>query len=55
MNFFDLSFLKDLIYVNISVGISCALCSDGAFFNLQPMYLYHLGFSKVNILQNVIR
>lgn len=47
VDFLDLNLFKDLIYVNIALGISFALYSDTAFFTLQPMYLFELGFSKV--------
>lgn len=47
VDFLDLTLLKDMIYVNIVLGISFALYSDVAFFTLQPVYLFYLGFSKV--------
>lgn len=43
----DLTLLSDPVYVNIVMGLSFALYSDVAFFTLQPMYLFHLGYSKV--------
>jgi len=46
VDFLDLTLLKDVIYVNIVLGISFALYSDVAFFTLQPVYLFYLGFSK---------
>lgn len=46
VNFLDLTLLKDLIYVNIAIGLTMSLYSDGAFFILLPMYLFDLGFSK---------
>lgn len=49
VNSLDLSFLKEPIYLNISLGIALASCSDESFFSLQPMYMYELGFSKVTI------
>lgn len=49
VDFLDLTLFKDLIYVNIALGISFALYSDTAFFILQPMFLFELGFSKVSI------
>lgn len=48
IDFLDLTLLNDLVYVNIVLGISFALYSDVAFFTLQPMYLFELGFSKVS-------
>lgn len=47
VDFLDLTLLKDPIYVNIVLGISFALYSDLAFFTLQPMYLFMIGFGKV--------
>lgn len=47
VDFLDLTLLKDMIYVNIVLGISFALYSDVAFFTLQPLYLFYLGYSKV--------
>lgn len=47
VDFLDLTLLKDMVYLNIVLGISFALYSDNAFFTLQPMYLFELGFSKV--------
>lgn len=49
VDFLDLTLFKDLIYVNIALGMSFALYSDTAFFTLQPMYLFELGFSKVKL------
>lgn len=48
VNFLDLTLLKDLVYLNIVLGISFALYSDNSFFTLQPMYLFELGFSKAD-------
>lgn len=50
VDFLDLTLFKDLIYVNIALGISFALYSDTAFFTLQPMYLFELGFTQVSQL-----
>lgn len=47
VDFLDLTLLNDLVYVNIVLGISFALYSDVAFFTLQPLYLFNLGYSKV--------
>lgn len=47
VDFLDLTLLKDLVYVNIVLGISFALYSDTSFFTIQPMYLFELGFTKV--------
>lgn len=49
VEFLDLRLLKNPIYVNIVVGISLAHYSDIAFFTLQPIYLFLLGFSKVGL------
>uniref|UniRef100_A0A0A1WGI3 Monocarboxylate transporter 9 n=1 Tax=Zeugodacus cucurbitae TaxID=28588 RepID=A0A0A1WGI3_ZEUCU len=46
VDFLDLELLKKPIYVNIVLGISFALYSDIAFFTLQPLYLFELGFTK---------
>nr|XP_014097240.2 monocarboxylate transporter 9 [Bactrocera oleae] len=46
VNFLDLKLLKKPIYLNIVLGISFALYSDIAFFTLQPLYLFELGFTK---------
>lgn len=51
VDFLDLTLLNDFVYVNIVLGISFALYSDVAFFTLQPMYLFHLGYSKVCMRQ----
>lgn len=34
--------------MNIVLGISFTLYSDTSFFTIQPMYLFELGFTKVN-------
>lgn len=47
IDFLDLTLLKKPIYVNIVLGISFALYSDIAFFTLQPLYMFELGFNKV--------
>ncbi|XP_001869607.2 monocarboxylate transporter 9 [Culex quinquefasciatus] len=49
IDFLDLTLLKDPIYVNIVLGISFALYSDLAFFTLQPMYLFMIGFGKPDV------
>uniref|UniRef100_A0A1Q3FJ07 Putative monocarboxylate transporter n=1 Tax=Culex tarsalis TaxID=7177 RepID=A0A1Q3FJ07_CULTA len=49
VDFLDLTLLKDLIYVNIVLGISFAIYSDLAFFTLQPMYLFMIGFGKPDV------
>ncbi|XP_053696195.1 monocarboxylate transporter 7 [Sabethes cyaneus] len=49
VDFLDLTLLKDPIYVNIVLGISFALYSDLAFFTLQPMYLFMIGFTKPDV------
>lgn len=48
VDFLDLTLFNDLVYVNIALGMSFALYSDTAFFTLQPMYLFELGFSKTD-------
>ncbi|XP_036337001.1 monocarboxylate transporter 13 [Rhagoletis pomonella] len=48
VNFLDLTLLQLPIYVNIVLGISFALYSDIAFFTLQPLYLFELGFTKAD-------
>lgn len=47
VDFLDLTLLKDLVYLNIVLGLSFALYSDNSFFILEPMYLFELTFSKV--------
>lgn len=47
VDFLDLNLVKDPVYMNLVLGISFVLYSDTAFFTLQPMYLFELGFSKV--------
>lgn len=47
VDFLDLTLLKDMIYVNMVLGVSFALYSDVAFFTLQPLYLFDLEYSKV--------
>jgi MFS transporter, MCT family, solute carrier family 16 (monocarboxylic acid transporters), member 9 len=47
VDFLDLKLLQDPVYLNIVLGISFANYSDTAFFTIQPMYLFMLGFSKV--------
>ncbi|XP_062564632.1 monocarboxylate transporter 7 [Armigeres subalbatus] len=49
VDFLDLTLLRDPIYVNIVLGISFALYSDLAFFTLQPMYLFMIGFGKPDV------
>lgn len=46
VDFLDLTLLKDLVYVNIAIGVTMSLYSDGGFFILLPMYLFDLGYSK---------
>ncbi|XP_055611499.1 monocarboxylate transporter 7 [Uranotaenia lowii] len=49
VDFLDLTLLKDPIYVNIVLGISFALYSDLAFFTLQPMYLFMIGYNRPDV------
>lgn len=44
VDFLDLTLMKDLIYVNIAIGISCGLFSDNIFTSILPLYLKSLGF-----------
>lgn len=44
VDFLDLTLMKDLIYVNIAIGISCGLFSDNIFTSILPLYLNSLGF-----------
>lgn len=53
VDFLDLTLLEDFVYVNIVLGISFALYSDTSFFTIQPMYLFELGFAKVNSRENL--
>lgn len=48
VDFLDLTLVKDIVYMNLALGVSFALYSDTAFFTLQPMYLFELGFSKAD-------
>lgn len=48
VDFLDLTLLKDVIYVNIALGMSFALYSDVMFFTIQPLYLFQLEFTKVS-------
>lgn len=54
VDFLDLTLLNDPVYVNIVLGISFALYSDMAFFTLQPLYLFELGYSKVFLLHTIV-
>lgn len=47
VDFLDLRLLKDMVYLNIVLGLTFALFADHFFFVLQPMYLYDLKISKV--------
>lgn len=44
IDFLDLTLLKDPIYVNIAIGVTCGLFSDNMFTSILPMYLKSLGF-----------
>ncbi|XP_017036463.1 monocarboxylate transporter 7 [Drosophila kikkawai] len=48
VDFLDLTLLKKPVYVNIVLGITFALYSDITFFTMQPVYLFELGYSKVD-------
>lgn len=48
VDFLDLTLFSDLIYLNMVLGMSFAMYSDTAFFTLQPLYMFELGFSKAN-------
>ncbi|XP_067000668.2 monocarboxylate transporter 13 isoform X2 [Anabrus simplex] len=47
---FDLSLLKDPVYINITIGVCFTNLSDITFFALEPIYLEQiLGFTKAAI------
>lgn len=46
-DFLDLTIAKDLVYLNIALGITFSILSDTTFNTLFPMYLFELKFSKV--------
>ncbi|XP_055300651.1 monocarboxylate transporter 14-like [Sitodiplosis mosellana] len=46
IDFLDLTLFKDLVYVNMVLGVSFGLYSDNAFFTLLPLYLFELNFPK---------
>ncbi|XP_034474080.1 uncharacterized protein LOC117781430 [Drosophila innubila] len=48
VDFLDLTLLKQPVYVNIVLGITFALYSDITFFTMQPIYLFELGYTKVD-------
>ncbi|KAH8237767.1 hypothetical protein KR038_011572, partial [Drosophila bunnanda] len=48
VDFLDLTLLKKPVYVNIVLGITFALYSDITFFTMQPVYLFELGYNKVD-------
>ncbi|BFG01448.1 uncharacterized protein DMAD_01198 [Drosophila madeirensis] len=48
VDFLDLTLLKKPIYVNIVLGITFALYSDITFFTMQPVYLFELGYSRLD-------
>lgn len=55
VDFLDLTLVKDAAYMNLALGVSFVLYSDTAFFTLQPMYLFELGFSKVTHNHTVVQ
>lgn len=48
-SFLDLSLLKDLKYLNISVGLALAFTGDMAFISIIPLMLGNLGFQNHDI------
>lgn len=54
VDFLDLSLMKDLIYVNILLGISFTIFADNTFFPLLPIYLDTLGFSKASFNEKFV-
>lgn len=50
VKFFDLTLLKDLVFVNILFGQCCVYYTDSAFFTFLSMYLPELGFNDVNMI-----
>ena len=49
VDFLDLTLLKDMVYLNIAIGISLVNYSDVAFFTFQPLYLFNIGYSSSDI------
>lgn len=48
VHFLDLDLLKDIVYINIVLGITFTTHSDITFFTLLPMYLFELEFTKAD-------
>lgn len=51
VSLFELNLLKDFVYMNIVIGMSLTLISDGIFVPVLPVYLHRLGFHKVSSSQ----
>lgn len=47
IDFFDLTLLKDVVYMNIVIGLTSVLFSDEMLFSLLPIYFKTLGISMV--------
>ncbi|GLH01441.1 Uncharacterized protein GBIM_07591, partial [Gryllus bimaculatus] len=45
VNFFDLGLLKDLVYVNIALGVAFAYYSDFTFVTLFPLFMFSLNYT----------
>ncbi|CAD7091335.1 unnamed protein product [Hermetia illucens] len=49
VDFLDLSLLKQPVYVNIVLGITLAFYADLSFFSFQPLYLFELEYTKLEV------
>ncbi|KAJ8925760.1 hypothetical protein NQ315_009608 [Exocentrus adspersus] len=47
--YLDLSLLKDVKYLNISIGVSLSFTSDVAFISIIPLILINAGFSVADV------
>ncbi|XP_066994370.2 monocarboxylate transporter 7 isoform X2 [Anabrus simplex] len=45
VDFLDLGLLKDPVYTNLALGVSCAYYSDFTFITLFPLFMFSLGFT----------
>lgn len=49
LDFLEVDLLKDITYINLSIGLSLSFLSDIMFLTLLPAFLDHMGYNKMDV------
>ncbi|XP_077295893.1 monocarboxylate transporter 7-like [Arctopsyche grandis] len=50
---FDLSLLKDIVFLNLMIGLTTGLMADISFFTIFPGFLYDVGFDMSQVAKSL--